>query len=169
MLFCETTAKSTFCLLWIEECREGGGEANTDSKKAPLKFPLRYCFPMKEGTARETDTLWGKSLSNGKAQTAWARYTALFEILCLKKMLKGGSKGDPARISGMQKSTLRRTQPAVWLSCSLWRRQTNLFWHLAVKFTLDETGSVVIPPYIRCQGHWETQALTWLRPKLENP
>lgn len=89
--------------------------------------------------------------------------------IVLKKMLKGGSKGDPARISGTQKSTMRRAQPAVWLSCSLWRRQRNLFWHLAVKFTLDETGSVVIPPYIRCQGHWETQALTWLRPKLENP
>lgn len=114
------------------------------------------------------DALWGKSLSNGKEQTAPEPATQLlFEILCLKKMLKGGSKGDPARISGMQKSTLRRAQPAVWLPYSLWRRRTNLFWHLAVKFTLGEKGPVVIPSYIRYQGHRETLALTWLRPELK--
>lgn len=82
-------------------------------------------------------------------------------------MLKGRSKGNPARISGIQKSTLRRAQPAVWLPCSLGRRLTNLFWHLAVKFTLGEKGPVVIPSHIRYQGHWETLALTWLRPELK--
>lgn len=60
MLFSETIAKLTSSAYFVflgEGGRGVGGEANTGSKKASLKLPLRYCFQRKGGTAREVDAL----------------------------------------------------------------------------------------------------------------